>query len=526
MLAYLNQLKADQMEENYNGLARRFYGPRSEKISPDQLSLFNEAELTVETAAPSEIEESETVTTVSHKKGKRNAKLKDIPVKEEHVWPDNKVCPECGKPMKEVAPDTVEYLEYIPAKYILHRYIIHNFTCKSCNDENMDMVVYDGRDKLPPRLIRGSFATPSLVTNLASNKLMLGEPMYRQEKDLLRRGISISRQNMCSWLIKTSDMYLKALYDRMMEDIRQCGLIHMDETTLNCLEEKKNGARSSPSYSWLVMSGECEEKQMAIYFYNASREYSTVDKILGTDYRGVVQSDGYQAYAEYAGTDKKAGCWAHCRRKFYDALSGNDKIYRSYLKAKDHEKQKILDDYPSMADILRMMEYIQKMFKFEQQYKSNGLSPDEVLIQRKLNNTDILEKIHKLALEMENRYLPSGKAGKAITYLLNQWEPLNYFMKDGRVPMSNNIAEREGIKPMVIARKNFLFADTIRGAEASMVWFSLFISAAMNQLNPQEYVEYVLTQMCSNYMTDELIEQLLPYSKNLPDKLKVTSSRH
>jgi transposase len=521
MLAYVNQLKADQMEENYKGLARRFYGPRTEKINPGQLDLFNEAELVVETAEPAEVEESETLVTESKKqsnKGKRNARLKDVQVKEEHIWPESRICPECGKPMQELKTDTVEYLEYIPQKYILHRYVIHNLTCRSCNDQNMDMAVYNGRNTLPPRLISGSFATESLVTHFAGDKLLLGVPFYRQEKDLARQGIGISRQNMCGWVVKTADMYLRFLYERMLKDVRCCEIVNMDETTLNCLEEKKSG-RESASYAWLIMSGEHEPKQIALYVYNASREYSTVDKILGSEYNGVIQSDGYGAYTEYTGTDKKAGCWAHCRRYFYDALTGNEKLYKAYQKANRTEKQKILDDYPSLKDILKMMEYIQRMFRFEEKYKADKLGPEEILEQRKKNNTEILEEIKELAAEMEKKYLPSGKAGKAVTYLLNQWEPLNYFMKDGRVPMSNNIAEREGIKPLVQSRKNFLFADTVRGAEATMVWFSLFISAVMNHLDPRAYVEYVLKQMCSNRITGELIDQLVPYSKSLPDQL-------
>lgn len=519
-LAYINLVKAEQIEENYKALARRFFGPRSEKINPDQLSLFNEAELTAE-AEPEKAEESETVPH-ARRKGKRNERLKSLQVKEEHVWPGNRNCPVCGRPMQEVAPDVVEYLEYIPEQYILHRYIVHNLTCRGCNEENMGMAVYNNRSSLPPRLIEGSFVTPPVVVNAASNKFLLGEPFYRQEKDLLRRGIPISRQNMCGWVIKTADLYLHALYDRMMEDGKSCEVIHMDETTLTCLEEKRNG-RASGSYAWLMMSGEYEEKQMAVYFYNATREYSTVGKLLGPDFRGVIQSDGYGAYSEYAGTEKKAGCWAHARRRYNDALAGSEKVYKAYQKADRKKKEEILEQYPSLKDILRMTEYMQRMFKMEKSYKEAGMTPEDILEQRKENYPRILEDIHSLAVEMKDRYLPQSKAGKATAYLLNQWEPLNYFMTDGRVPMTNNTAEREGIKPLVMSRKNFLFADTVRGAEASMVWFSLLVSAVMNHLNPQKYMIYILDQMSSQYITDELISRLLPYSKDLPQEIKITS---
>ncbi len=519
-LAYTNLVRAHSSEENYKTLAKRFFGPRSEKINPNQLSLFNEAEPTAG-AEPEKAEESETVT-YTRRKGKRNEKLKSMQVVEEHVWPGNRDCPVCGKPMQEVSPDIVEYLEHIPEQFILHRYIIHNLTCRACNDEKMNMTVYNDKSSLPPRLIEGSFATPSVVVNIAANKFLMGEPFYRQEKDLLRRGIPISRQNMCGWVIKTADLYLRVLYDRMMEDGRSSEVIHMDETTLACLEERKNG-KTSNSYAWLMMSGEYEEKQFAVYFYNATREYGTVGKLLGPGFHGVIQSDGYGAYSEYAGTEKKAGCWAHARRKYNDALAGNEKVYKEYQKAGREKKAEILEQYPSLKDILRMIEYMQRMFRMEKSYKEAGMTPGEILAQRKESYPKILEDVRSLAEEMKDKYLPQSKAGKATTYLLNQWGPLNYFMTDGRVPMSNNIIEREGVKPLVMSRKNFLFADTVRGAEASMAWFSLLVSAVMNHLDPQKYMVYVLEQMSSQYITDELISRLLPYSKDLPKEIKTAS---
>ncbi len=111
---------------------------------------------------------------------------------------------------------------------------------------------------------------------------------------------------------------------------------------------------------------------------------------------------------------------------------------------------------------------------------------------------------------------------KAINYLINQWSSLIYYLNDGRLPASNNIAEREGIKPLVMARKNFLFADTINGAKVSSIWFSLIISAKLNKLNAEKYLTYILeTLSAKDTITDDLIESCLPYSKNLPDNIKL-----
>ena len=105
---------------------------------------------------------------------------------------------------------------------------------------------------------------------------------------------------------------------------------------------------------------------------------------------------------------------------------------------------------------------------------------------------------------------------------LNQWESLIYYLKDGRIPATNNIAEREGIKPFVMARKNFLFVDTIEGAKATSMWFSLIISARMNHLDAEKYLIYVLDQLsASETITEKLIERCLPYSNQLPVNLKM-----
>lgn len=166
-----------------------------------------------------------------------------------------------------------------------------------------------------------------------------------------------------------------------------------------------------------------------------------------------------------------------------------------------------------------------QLFSNERSCKERGLIPDQILEHRQKDDLEILEHLDQHGKDMEARFALSGKAGTAITYILNQWEPLTYFMKDGRNPLTNNLAEREGIEPLVMSRKNFLFADTVAGAKSSMIWFSLIISAAMNGLNAEKYLNYVLEQAAGHPMTEQMIHGLLPYSKNLPANLKSGSAR-
>lgn len=146
---------------------------------------------------------------------------------------------------------------------------------------------------------------------------------------------------------------------------------------------------------------------------------------------------------------------------------------KKYQKAVTAEKKKIIEDYPSFGMLMKTISLMDQLFSNERSYKERGLIPDQILEHRQKNDPEILDHLDQHVKDMEARFAPSGKAETIITYILNQWEPLTYFMKDGRIPLTNNLAEREGIKPLVMSRKNFLFADTVAGAKSSMIWFSL-----------------------------------------------------
>ena len=162
------------------------------------------------------------------------------------------------------------------------------------------------------------------------------------------------------------------------------------------------------------------------------------------------------------------------------------------------------------------------MFKIERKAKTDKL---DIKAKEKIRNDlerPLLEQLYNKALSLIDIYAQSGKLYKALNYVINQWYSLIYYLDDGRIPASNNLAEREGIKPFVMARKNFLFADTINGAQISSIWFSLIISARLNKLNIEKYLTYVLEVMSSkDEITDDLIDSCLPYSSKLPDNIKL-----
>ena len=524
-LAFNLQKEVDILQENNSSLKRSLYGRKRENVSVDQLSLFNEAEVTDEISNEEEKAEPEIEPIKSSKKKRcKNRKIKEIKAKTIDIKMDTPICELCGAPLSEIKPKIIERLVYIPAELYIEKTIIHQYTCHKCNEAEETMYVFQNEEyKEPKPLIKGSMATSSFVSKIAYDKFVMCVPYYRQEKELNDNGIPMSRQNICNYVMKCGEKYLKPVFEKMEKDIRSSEIVNMDETTLLCLEERKDG-RSSNSYEWMCITNAYEKKQMALYYYKKDRGHGNVAEILGDNYQGIIQSDGYQAYGNYISAKGHAGCLSHARRKFEDALKSNEALYKKITNKglSTSEKEKILEDNPSFKHAFWFLNQYDKVLKIEKAAKNSHKSIQELESIRKEKEESILDALHQKAKELEDKVLPSGKLYKAIQYTLNQWNALIYYLQDGRIPATNNIAEREGIKPFVMARKNFLFADTRRGAEISSIWFSLIISARMNKLNIEKYLTYVLDELsAAEEITDEIIDKCLPYSTDIPSNIKL-----
>ena len=523
-LAFKLKTEVHLLQEKNSSLKRSMYGRKRENVNADQLSLFNEAEVVEDSATPEEKVEPEITVAVKKKKRGKNTKLKELEVKKIDIVMENPVCDICGGPLEEVKPKVLKRLVYKPAEIYIEETIIHQYTCHKCSDAEETMYLFQNEDyKEPRQLLKGSMFTAQFLSNCAYKKFVMGVPYYRQEKDLNHAGIPISRQILCNWIMRCGDAYLKPIFNKMEQDIRQAKIVNMDETTLLCLEERKDG-RESSSYEWLCMTNEYEEKQMALYYYKKDRKHDAVAEILGDSYTGIIQSDGYQAYSQYTSASGHAGCLAHARRKFEDALQANPDLYKK-IKNKGiskEEKQKLLEDNPSFHHALWIVNQYDAVLKIERQAKLANKSIEEIKEIRRKKEKPILDELYTKANKLIEQCAPSGKLYKALQYTINQWQSLIYYLQDGRIPATNNIVEREGIKPFVIARKNFLFADTRQGARISSIWFSLIISAKMNHLNMEKYLAYVLEQMSSEErITEEMINRCLPYSKSIPNSIKL-----
>lgn len=503
-----NKIENDWYKEQLALLNKQRYSSTSEKVIVGQLNLFNEVEDINDTPV---IEA--TVKKVKKKKA-REANISKLPTKTIEHELEDKHCEVCGTEMKELAPQIIDVLKFQPARYTIERHIVHQYICPTCTDENLEaeIVVAEGA---PKRLIKGSVVSPSVVAGIAFNKYVSGTPLYRQEQELKRKKIEISRSNMSNWLMKSGEL-MKPLMTLMEEDIRKQSHVHMDETTVVVLEDKKTSERDK-SYMWMMASGKNEEHQIVIYRYHESREYEFAKEMIGEDYSGSIHCDAYESYHKF---DKATalGCMAHARRYFVQAMEVSP-LHEKAKKLKDEQLEELCKENPSYGNTLHVVSRFKMLFAYEALYKDEGLSPSQIKKRRQDEQKPILDELFKCLEKHQGEYTTKSKMGKAITYALNQRKYLMNYLNDGEAEISNNRGERY-IKPFVTGRKAWLFSNTKSGAEMSSIFYSLIESAKQNHLDIYGYLEHVLTQIQDNpELSDYRV--LLPYAKELPNTIRV-----
>ena len=497
--SWVGQLEAQNrwLLEQLRVIRQRKFGASSEKASEEvveQLSLlFDEAEVYV---AEGSKEEAPAVEVRSHTRRKGGDVRSIVPenievVETEHTVPEEeRVCPQCGETMQEIGKEVRETLELIPAKAVLHRDIYYTYACRSC-DKNDTTTPFMKAPK-EPSVIPGGYASPESVAHIAVQKFVMGSPLYRQEQEWNRQKIMLSRQTMANWLIRCAEDWFGPVYDELHKQLVKLDLLHADETELQVLHEPGKAAQAK-SYMWLYRSSGDAKHPIVLYEYQAGRGQEHPKRFLA-GFHGYLQTDGYAGYNDVEGATH-VGCWAHARRKFVEAQQAMPKGQRS-----------------PTAD--QGVAFCTKLFKLEQGFAQSP--PEERKEKRLIQEKPVLDAM--LAWVNTRNAAPKTKLGAALTYLKNQWERLNNYLLDGRIELSNNRAERS-IKPFVISRKNFLFANTQLGAKSSAVIFSLIETAKENGLDPYRYLCFVLRTAPALRENDpDWAKKLTPV--NAPDSCK------
>ena len=473
-------------------LRKEKFGSSSEKTTTQiegQLSLFNEAEVEMNPGAKEPLVERKGCFYKRKSKTSREELLKDLPVEEFpcNIHPDDMFCDQCGSALREIGYVKVrDELEYIPAKVIVIRYMQQACECPACKHTGRPFI---RKAVTPKSVLNHSLASPSSVARVMYQKYVNSVPLYRQEKDWEQVGIGLSRATMANWIIRSSEDHLKPVVDRLRKELLSRDIIHCDETPVQVLKEDGKKPQTK-SYMWLYRSGNDGNHPIVLYDYQPSRNGDHAVNYL-KDFKGYVHSDGYSGYNKLTNITR-CGCWAHLRRKFVEAIPS----------------KKDANVALTSAEIGR--DYCDRLFHIEKELKD--LSPEE----RKLKRLE-LEKpvLDAFWCWVESLNALKGSAlGKAVTYAINQKPYMENYLLDGRCSLSNNAAEN-AIRPFTVGRKNWLFADSPKGADASAAVYSIIETAKANNLNVYTYLQYLLLYMPDTDWRNhpEYLDDLMPWSE-------------
>lgn len=491
-------------EEQFRLLQQRKFGVSSEKsaeqtedTAPSEqlhLPLFNEAEVEADAKVPEPTEET---ITYRRKKtsGQREAKLESLPVEvmDHQVDPEGQVCAHCGHEMHEMTTEVRQELKVIAPVVKVIRHIRHVYACRHCEHEGIQTPIV--RAKAPEPVFPKSLASPSAMAYVMSRKYVDGLPLYRQEQDFKRLGVALSRQTLANWTLYGASHWLTLVYERMKQHLLARDILHADETILQVLREPGRAA-TSKSYLWLYRSGR-EGPNIVLYDYQTTRAGKHPARYL-SGYKGYLQVDGYAGYNQLTDVTL-VGCWAHARRKYTDALKA---LPPSAQSAEGTAKEGLA--------------FCNQLYAIERELKKEQRSAEERYTIRLKKSKPILQAFSAWLQKQAPRVLPKSALGQAIHYCREQWDKLNAFLKDGRLELDNNRAERS-IKPFVMGRKAWLFANTPKGARSSAIIYSVVETAKENGLNPLNYLTYLFEQLPNMEIKDpQQLDPVLPWSDVLP----------
>lgn len=460
-------------------MQRRQFAPSSEKTETisEQISLFNEAE---EAADPEEPEPALEQITYKRKKqkGKREMDFSGLPTERIiHELPEgDRLCLECGESLHACGHDVLRReLTYIPAQYKVTEHIQTVYSCRHCERENDHVPMR--KSAVPSALIPGSgVASPSLLAHILNSKYVLALPLYRQEQELGRVGINISRQTMANWVIASHQKYFAGFFKVLHRELLKNAVLHADETTLTVLREDGRTSNQK-SYVWVYSTSGDTKRPIVLYDYQPSRAGECASNFL-LGFEGTLHTDGYEAYhCKLPAEITVVGCWAHMRRKFTDAL----KILPQEVRSRS----------PAQTGL----NYCNKLFKLEAEYMEKKFSFEGRHCARLKQSKPIAEKFFVWAKrQREINPVPKSAFGTALTYTVRQEAWLMNVFRDGRLELSNNRAERS-VRPFAVGRKNWLFCNTPAGADASAAVYSIIETAKANGLKPYEYLKFLLERL-------------------------------
>ena len=396
-------------------------------------------------------------------------------------------------------PRTFFKVETVPAKCIVHRYKVYDDSLgKPCENDVKEL----------PDQFGDSFLTPSLGAYIVTRKFLYGVPLYRLESILGDAGVGISRVQLADYCIRVADE-LAPISDRIADDFihsqERAKVRHADETTLKVVRNSRESGRTCRMF--VYTSCKWDKRLSAVYRFCTDRKAENIISFF-VDYSGVVVCDDYSGYDTLAGESlgqiTLARCWFHWRKRFEEIVLLVEKSAPSEAK----KKAALSKSYA--AEVLKKM---QKLFEIEKEHAAD--TADGLLKARRGQSRPIVDELFSdMKAKMDSF---QGSLKEAVSYGLNIEKDLRVFLDNPYVEMTNNVCER-AVKDFVMARKNFLFSYSEKGAKAAGTLMTVIRTARLNQVDPEKYIAYVLTQLGKTSQKD--IDSLLPWSESLPEELR------
>jgi transposase len=498
----------DLLKEQLNRFKRQLFDAKSEVSAAHQKDLFfNEAEIEGVQAQPAAAEtEDDKVEVPAHQRTKRGRKPLDpaLPrdVRRHELPEDERVCPHDGAALREIGVEVSEQLDVVPQQVRVIRHERVKYACPCC----------DGGLRLapkPPQVIPKGLLSEAALAWVITSKYLDGLPLYRQAALLGRfmgrfGGTELSRNTLAASVVRVGQAtqpVINLLRDALLDSF----IVHGDETEVQVLKEPGRKAQAK-SYMWVQMtqvSGTAGTgPPIRLFGYSPSRSTHSARTLYeGMRPGGVLMSDGYEPYAAIAEQHRLVhlGCWAHCRRYFNDALQAMPKDRRGP------------EQLPA-----QFIELIGRLYKVEADARRDQLDAQALQQRRTQHSKPVLEQIEALALQHLHGVLPGSLLGKALHYVTAQWPKLVRYVDDGRYPIDNNACEN-AIRPFVVGRRNWLFADTVGGANASANLYSLLQTCVANGIDGYRYLSALLVAL-PTAKTVEDYEALLPWRLAAADR--------
>jgi transposase len=377
--------------------------------------------------------------------------------------------------LNPVGKEVTEMLEYQPGELFVKQFVRPEYIKPSEDGLTAKRVIAP----LPCMPLEKSIAGSSLLTHLLVSKFVDHLPVYRQLEIFKRQNLNINHSTVSGW-IKDAVALVEPVYNLHCKEVLKADYLNADETTIKVLDKNKKGT-THQGYYWVYYD---TQKKLALFDYQPGRGALYPQAMLHS-FKGYLQTDGYDAYETF---DKMDGittlcCWAHARRKFYEAL-----VYDKY------NGQMVLGQ-------------IQSLYKIEDWCRDHHYTPEQIKAYRHQYAVPILENMHDNLQIFSSKTLPKSPLGKAIAYTLKRWKKLCVYTTNGILQIDNNLVENS-IRPIALGRKNYLFAGNHERAQDAAMLYSLFATCRLQNINPEKWLTYLFENI--NSTPKEQLQLLLP----------------